>query len=476
MTRSNCSVNRTLLMNGVTETMPRQDRTCRQILIESALALIFLYCAPAGWAHDVDPGAWHPRQHAREFTPTPVPDRIVLTWTGDPSQSQAVTWRTSADVTDGVGEIAVAGEGPLFVEQAKRVLAKTVRLEGDLGSATYHTVEFNDLTPETKYVYRVGDGKIWSEWSHFTTASDWAEPFTFVYVGDAQNDIKSHWSRVIRSAFTDAPKAAFILHAGDLVNRANRDTEWGEWFYATGFVHRMIPCIATPGNHEYSRSDPNSARELSTHWRPTFAFPGHGPEGLEECVYYIDYQGTRIISLNSNERQEEQVPWLKQVLEQKPVRWTIVTFHHPLYASAEGRDNTELRDLWQPVLDEHRVDLVLQGHDHTYARSGLMTHENIATGVTACSPTAGTVYVVSVSGPKMYTLEQRPFMKRAAEDTQLYQIIRINGDQLHYEARTATGRLYDGFTLIKRDGRSNRLIEKVPNRKERRRIDGERVR
>ena len=76
----------------------------------------------------------------------------------------------------------------------------------------------------------------------------------------------------------------------------------------------------------------------------------------------------------------------------------------------------------------------------------------------------------------MYTLEQRPFMKRAAEDTQLYQIIRINGDQLHYEARTATGRLYDGFTLIKRDGRSNRLIEKVPNRKERRRIDGKRVR
>jgi hypothetical protein len=104
-----------------------------------------------------------------------------------------------------------------------------------------------------------------------------------------------------------------------------------------------------------------------------------------------------------------------------------------------------------------------------------MTHENVPTGVTGRSKEAGTVYVVSVSGPKMYDLERRPFMKRAAEDTQLYQIIRVDGDQLHYEARTATGRLYDGFTLIKRDGRPNQLIEKVPSRKERIRVNGKRV-
>jgi hypothetical protein len=361
------------------------------------------------------------------------------------------------------------------VKRAKQVSAKTVHLEGDLGWASYHTVVFEGLTAKTKYAYRVGDGRVFSEWSHFTTANDWAEPFTFIYVGDAQNDIKSHWSRVIRSAFVDAPKAAFVLHAGDLINRANRDAEWGQWFYATGFLHRMIPCIATPGNHEYSRPDPNSEKELSVHWRPTFAFPTHGPEGLEETAYFLDYQGTRIVCLNSNEAQQEQVRWLRKVLEQAGAKWTILTFHHPLYASAEGRDNTELRDLWQPVLDEYRVDLVLQGHDHTYARSGLMTHENVPAGVTARSETAGTVYVVSVSGPKMYELEERPFMKRAAEDTQLYQIIRVDGDQLHYEARTATGSLYDGFTLIKRDGKPNRLVERVPPRKERRRIDGRRV-
>jgi hypothetical protein len=34
------------------------------------------------------------------------------------------------------------------------------------------------------------------------------------------------------------------------------------------------------------------------------------------------------------------------------------------------------------------------------------------------------VYVVSVSGPKMYNLEREDWMARTAEDTQLYQVIR----------------------------------------------------
>jgi len=444
-------------------------------LLQIAVILSVMTLSVVSWGHEVKSSSGSAWLDVPEFIPLSVPDRIVLTWTADPARSQAVTWRTNDKIKQGYGEIAEAGEGPLFVEKLRKVKAKTVSFDGDSGKAHYHTVEFTDLRPRTKYAYRVGDGTHFSEWSHFITAGDRSDPFSFVYVGDAQNAIKSHWSRVIRSAFTDAPKAAFMLHAGDLVNRAEHDAEWGEWFYATGFIHRMIPCIATPGNHEYASNEKTGTKNLSKNWRPTFAFPQHGPKGLKESVYFIDYQGLRIVSLNSNERQQEQVSWLKQALAKSKARWHIVTFHHPLYASKEGRDNSELRNLWQPVFDTHRVDLVLQGHDHTYARSGLLTHENIGTGVTLRDQTAGTVYVVSVSGPKMYTLGELPLMTRTAEDTQLYQIIHINHDKLRYEAKTATGRLYDGFTLVKRNGKTNQLIEQVPPRPERRRINGERV-
>lgn len=406
--------------------------------------------------------------------PTAIPDRIVLTWVADPSNSMAATWRTDDSVKRAVAEITLAEDGPNFVDHARTVVAETNPLVTDLGAAHYHTVYFEKLSPETKYVYRVGDGTNWSEWAHFTTASSEAEPFTFVYFGDAQNNVKSHWSRVIREAYSDAPKASFLLHAGDLINTANRDAEWGEWFYAGGFIHRTTPCIATPGNHEYFKERDADGEVvsygLSRHWRPTFAFPQNGPSGLEESVYTLVYQGTRIISLNSNERQEIQARWLDSVLSSNQCRWTIITFHHPIYSAAEGRDNPQLRSLWQPLFDQYRVDLVLQGHDHTYARSQLMAYqsENVPTGVTRKSKEAGTVYVVSVSGPKMYDLGHRPFMRRSAQDTQLYQIITVDGDELRYEARTAIGRPYDAFTLRKRPGKVNELIEQIPETPERR--------
>jgi 3',5'-cyclic AMP phosphodiesterase CpdA len=270
----------------------------------------------------------------------------------------------------------------------------------------------------------------------------------------------------VREAYSDATKAAFMLHAGDLINRGTNDAEWGEWFYASGHIHRMTPCFPTPGNHEYSKV--KNVGQLTPHWQAMFTLPENGPPGLKESVYWTDFQGTRFISLNSNEKQEEQVQWVSEVLSSNQSKWTILTFHHPIYSASKGRDNKALRELWQPVFDKFRVDLVLQGHDHSYARSGLMTYQNVATGASNRSETAGTVYVVSVSGPKMYGVDREPFMKRAAENTQLYQVITVDADELRYSAYTANGTLYDAFVLRKRTGQINELIEKVPPTPERR--------
>jgi 3',5'-cyclic AMP phosphodiesterase CpdA len=162
-----------------------------------------------------------------------------------------------------------------------------------------------------------------------------------------------------------------------------------------------------------------------------------------------------MISLNSNEKHAEQAQWLDQLLSD-PARpqWTILTFHHPIYSSAKGRDNKELRALWQPIFDKHKIDLVMQGHDHTYARSNLTSGTNTKAG--------GTVYVVSVSGPKMYNLDREPWMQRAAEDTQLFQVIRVDGGKLTYESRTARGELYDAFELVKRKGKANVMVNRMP--------------
>ena len=306
---------------------------------------------------------------------------------------------------------------------------------------------------------------------HFRTASEEFQPFSFVYFGDAQNSVKEHWSRVFREAYADAPRAGFMLHAGDLVNVGPNDYEWGEWCAAGGWVNGTIPTVAIPGNHEYFKiyanpkvKDDNYTQHLVRRWRDRFEFPENGPQDLLESCYYIDYQDVRIIGMNSMEDFDLQAKWLAGVLADNPNRWTIVTHHHPVYSGKANRDNPELRDAWQPLYDKYQVDLVLTGHDHSYARTGLTGYQkNVATGVRAQSKKGGTVYVVSVSGPKQYdSSADYPFVRRA-EDTQLYQIISVERDHIKYEAKTAVGKLYDAFTLKKREGQVNELIEQVPN-------------
>jgi hypothetical protein len=160
----------------------------------------------------------------------------------------------------------------------------------------------------------------------------------------------------------DAPDARFWTYAGDLIDNAHNDGEWGEWFHAHGFISSMIPMIPVPGNHEWSGS------RLSDQWRYQFNLPEHGPERAEEVVYYIDYQDVRIISLDSRlhrtmarELREEHgadnwtdhptpiTEWLEDVLENNDQRWTIVVFHYPIFASQRGRDNPETREQWKPL-------------------------------------------------------------------------------------------------------------------------------
>lgn len=408
---------------------------------------------------------------AETWKATPNPDRIVLTWEGAPATTQAVTWRTSADVLAPQAQIALATDNSGFKANAITLAAhETTEVPNNLGgTAKFHSVKFEDLTPETQYLYRVGDGMNWSEWFEFTTAADREKPFSFIYVGDAQNDILEHWSRVIRQAYSDMPDADFILHAGDLINRANNDYEWGEWFKATGFITAMRSNFVTPGNHEYSGTT-NGA--ISNYWDPQFAMPKNGPEGIEDSVYYMDYQGVRFISLNSNLGKQQgavdlalQTEWLDGVLANNPNQWTVVTLHHPVYSGAEGRNNPAVRETWKPLFDKYGVDLVLQGHDHTYARGHV---SNLPEGAKAVSAQTGTVYVVSVSGPKMYSGsskiwdENGAILDSAVEHTQLYQLIEVDGNVIRYEARTATGSLFDAFEIEKSPSGNKRLKELVP--------------
>ncbi|MEY9213129.1 hypothetical protein ABH917_002575 [Thermobifida halotolerans] len=271
-----------------------------------------------------------------------------------------------------------------------------------------------------------------------------------------QNDITGGAAPTVRAAYAAAPDAALTVHSGDLVNSANSDSEWAEWYAAVGDESATMNHITTPGNHEYS------GWSLSGHWNRQFPGAGNGPgdDDLDDTVYYTDFQGVRFVVLNSNYRNapwfdvtdwlEDQGHWLERVLADNPNRWTVVTFHHPVFANSPSRDNRSLRSEWLDILEEYDVDLVLQGHDHSYGRGNLTAHRTDDPAVQT-----GPVYVVSVTGPKMYDVSDRNWTANGAEvrvqvaDTQTYQVVGVDNDELSYESRTLDGTLVDAFTITK---------------------------
>ena len=417
-------------------------------------------------AHDSHKGLHHWE------IPSMDPDRIILTFHGDPSTSRAVTWRTDKSITKAVAQIAEAKVNSKFTDDAVSVAAATEAF--DLGQykgnsalvVHYHGAKFKNLKPNTQYVYRVGDGsKHWSEWIQFRTAKSSYAPTQFVYFGDAQNDVLDHWSRVIRMAYQTAPNASFAIHAGDLINKAHRDHEWAQWFKAGGFIHSQWTAIPAVGNHEFMLLGETplkgwswfkEKKKVSIQWRPQFTLPVEKdlvPE-LHETVYTVDYQDIRVIVLNSNDHLEQQTKYLEQKLKNCTAKWKIVTCHHSVFSPADGRNFQFARDHWKPLLDKYNVDLVLNGHDHTYARG----HVPVRTRDEKSASELGTVYVTSVSGPKQYALDPKQIKAyksdgyqsdKTAEQTQFFQVITIEGNTLSYVAYTVMGDEYDRATIQK---------------------------
>ena len=85
-------------------------------------------------------------QPAEAYEPTVLPDRIILTWAGDPATTQAVTWRTSTEVKKALAEIAVADGGPGFPKTARQLPAASQALKTDLSRPTIHAVKFEELS------------------------------------------------------------------------------------------------------------------------------------------------------------------------------------------------------------------------------------------------------------------------------------------------------------------------------------------
>ncbi len=109
--------------------------------------------------------------------------------------------------------------------------------------------------------------------------------------------------------------------------------------------------------------------------------PGGGPVGVGDGWYSYNVGSWHIISLNIECETQPggcsdtgswfaaELAWLKSDLEANHSACTAAYWHQPTYSAANGlsEEGTTAQAFWQ-LLYEYDADLVLNGHDHLYAR------------------------------------------------------------------------------------------------------------
>ncbi len=288
----------------------------------------------------------------------------------------------------------------------------------------------DQLEENTEYSYRVGGDGAWSTISAFKTRKFDGGNFDFLFFGDPQigssgNVAKDQagWADTLKIAVAANPNVELLVSGGDQVETAGVETQWTA-FLAPNEL-RSYPWVATIGNHDVGSKayeqhlwTPNTDRALS-HYTT-----GANRSGGD---YWFIYKHVLFIDLNSNayltsaqagvDADEAHIGFISNVIQQQGagVKYTVLVYHHSIYspaAHANDSDNKERRRDFPVAFSQLGVDLVLQGHDHSYSRSYLIDHgfkqnpEEKPGATSVFQDPGGVIYVTgnSASGSKYYQL------------------------------------------------------------------------
>ena len=330
----------------------------------------------------------------------------------DPRTSAVVSWSTA----EPVATPAVLLSSAAAPDGLTRVVAET-RVAGSVPTR-YHHAFLHGLDPGQTYGYEFEHGGAPTGVSgQLTTGPAAAGPFTFTVFGDQGVSDKA----ASITAQVGLQNPAFQLVVGDLCYAYNlglgeygsvTPAVWDQWLAQVSPVARRAPWMIAVGNHEM---EPGYGELGYDGVLARLAVPA-GPASPSQVVYAFRYGNVGVVALDANDISYEithqagytggaQDTWLDATLADlradPSIDWIVVGFHHCAYCTnaLHGSDGA-IRDRWQPIFDRHHVDVVVNGHNHSYERShpmvgGDQTDELLFGGTIDAT---GTTYLTAGSG------------------------------------------------------------------------------
>ena len=350
---------------------------------------------------------------------TGTPDHIALSWTGDPTTTETITWRTISTEKNSKVQYRVKGNA-VWATSANITPKLLTSGTGDAtvttGKENIYSATITGLKPGKTYEYRVvgedASNTIKnSSISTFTTEKSHNKSTKFIVFGDSQsgdaaNPEYTPWHNTVQEAYSQNKNADFIVNMGDLVERGQYYNHWNNWYSAAQGVIDNIPEMPVQGNHETYQPDGSSGSPQD--FINQFSVSQNGPNGHIGQSYSYNYGDVHFVVLDSQEDEEapgndsflqQQATWLDKDLSKNKQKWNIVMFHKTPYYNKATRNNPAVKDIFTPVIEKHHVDIVFNGHDHGVSRTYPINGDNYYTNYSK-----GTVYYVTGrSGNKYYT-------------------------------------------------------------------------
>lgn len=261
-----------------------------------------------------------------------------------------------------------------------------------------YVATFEGLAPNTIYTYQVqASGQTVASALtrplEFTTPG--SGPFNFINFADSGEGNAEQLALRVQMV---EETASLAIANGDLAyNLATYASIESNYYGVYQDIMAQIPFFASLGNHEYMTD--NALPSLASRVTPTAGVP----VGDRGRYYSFDWGNAHFVALDSNTPLDDAIAgtgpmlnWLDNDLQNTSKFWKIVFFHHPGYATGVHQSEPpagEVREGIVPILEKHGVQLVLNGHEHTYQR----TYELLGGQVVAPN-SGGVVYVTSGGG------------------------------------------------------------------------------
>ena len=308
-----------------------------------------------------------------------------------------------------------------------------------------HRAVLRNLEPGTRYNYQVRvDGQPVAASFNLTFHTPASSgPFSFLAFGDS--GVGSGEQIVLRERMMQETPD-FVLHTGDIAYPVGSFESFQQNYLDVyrDLMYR-VPFFPAAGNHGYMTA--NAFPHLSIHDVPA----NDVPSDLGR-YYSFDWCGCHVIALDSNAPLSaaargtgQMLRWLENDLKRASNRfWKIVFFHHPPYGFGPNERDvlTGLaREHIVPILERHGVQLVLNGHEHSYQRSHSIRGNRIV------EHNRGTTYITTGGGGNgVYPVHPNPLVTQA-RSAHHYLRVRVERTRLTVEAVGLGGEVFDRVDL-----------------------------